>query len=315
MSRLREFWLGWRKEIVRGALLFSAVIVIGIAVTRMFGWIPFGIANGLSNIERWDFGNDGGGRDRNWEEAFRWVGPVTASQWVWIRNTNGPVIVEPSASESLMVFADKSARHSNPDDVEIRAVEHNGTVTVCAVWHAAVMECGPDGQYRMKDQKRSDVAVRFRVMLPKGLKLDASTVNGAVDVEGAHGALALNTVNGRIHATSDGPVSATTVNGSIHATMESITGAEPVELRTVNGSITAELPPKLNADLDASTVSGRINTELPLQLVGRVSPRNVKARIGSGGRRLALSTVNGSIEITTAAGPGGDPNPNPNPKH
>ena len=302
MARLREFWLGWRKEIVRGGLIFSAVVFIGLVASRMFGWIPMGIAEGLGNIENWDWDSEGGndrGR-REWEEAYRWAGPIAASHWVWIRNTNGPVEVEPAEGESLVVVADKSSRRSNPDDVEIRVVEHNGSVTLCAVWHAAVMECGPEGTYRMKDQKKSDVAVRFRILLPKGVKLNASTVNGGVQVEGARGALSLATVNGRIHATSSGPVQASTVNGSIHATMESITGDDPIELKTVNGSITAELPARLNAELDASTVSGRINTELPLQLVGRVSPRHVKARIGTGGRRLALSTVNGSIEITAA---------------
>src|SRR5262245_60080679 len=129
MSRLREFWLGWRKEIVRGGLIFGAVVVIGLAITRMFGWIPLGIAQGLGNLENIDFDNDGG-HERHWEEAFRWVGPIDASHWVWIRNTNGPVQVEPSESESLMVFADKSSRHSNPESVEIRAVENNGSVTI-----------------------------------------------------------------------------------------------------------------------------------------------------------------------------------------
>jgi hypothetical protein len=299
MARLREFWFGWRREIIRGGVIFAAVVVVGLAVTRMLGWIPLGIAQGF-DLNHWDFDGTGGTKGRDWQEAYRWAGPITASHWVWIRNTNGPVVVEPSESDSLVVEADKSARHSNPDDVEIRVVEHDGTVTFCAVWQAAVMECGPEGAYRMKDQKKGDVAVRFRVLLPKGVKLDASTVNGPVDVEGAAGALTLATVNGRIHATAHGPIHATTVNGSIHATMASLAGDDPVELKTVNGSITAELPALLNAELDASTVSGRVSTELPIQLVGRVGPRNVKARIGTGGRRIVLGTVNGSIEITTA---------------
>jgi DUF4097 and DUF4098 domain-containing protein YvlB len=145
------------------------------------------------------------------------------------------------------------------------------------------------------------VAVRFRVLLPRGVKIDASTVNGPVDVAGVQAAVTLATVNGRIHAVAQGPVRATTVNGSIHATMESLGVDDAVELKTVNGSIDAELPAALNAELDASTVSGRVSTELPIQLVGRVSPRSVKARIGTGGRRLVLSTVNGSIQITEAA--------------
>ena len=304
MARLREFWLGWRKEIIRGGLIFGAVVFVGLAVTRMMGWLPMGIAQGIGNMENWNWDDhergDRGERHRKWEEAYRWAGTVKASQWVWIRNTNGPVEIEPSENESLMVFVDKSARHSDPDDVEIRVIEHDGTVTLCAMWQAAVMECGAAGEYKMRDQKKSDVAVRFRIQLPRGVKINASTINGPLEVEGAESAVALSTVNGSITATSLGPVQASTVNGSIHANMSQIEGDDPVELKTVNGSIEAELPPGLNAELDASTVSGKISTELPLQLTGRVSPRNVKARIGTGGRRLALSTVNGSIEITTA---------------
>lgn len=302
MARLREFWLGWRKEIIRGGLMFGAVVVVGLAVTRMLGWIPTGIAEGLGNLDQWDM-HGSGSNNRDWQEAYRWAGPIKASHWVWIRNTNGPIQVEASEGDSLVVEVDKSARRSDPDEVEIRAVEHDGTVTFCAMWQAAVMDCEAEGEYRMKDQKKSDVAVRFRVFLPKGVKLDASTVNGPVDVEGARGALTLSTVNGRIHAVGTGAMRANTVNGSIHATMESLIGDGSVELKTVNGSIEAEFPAGLNAELDASTVSGRVNTELPIQLVGRVSPRNVKARIGTGGRRLVLSTVNGSIEITEAAKP------------
>lgn len=301
MSRLRQFWFGWRKEIVRGGLIFGAVVVIGLAVTRMFGWLPLGLAQNFRDLENIDFGHSGDDHNRDWQEAYHWIGPMHQGHVVWIRNTNGPVSVEESENDSLIVEADKSARRSDPESVEIRVVEKSGGITFCAVWQAAVMECGAEGEYRMKDQRKSDVAVRFRVFLPKGVKLDASTVNGGVDVAGATAALTLATVNGRIQATSQGPIRANTVNGSIHATMESLGRDDEVELKTVNGSIEAELPAATNGELDASTVSGRVSTELPIQLVGRISPRNIKARLGSGGRRLVLSTVNGSIEITEAA--------------
>jgi hypothetical protein len=302
MSRWQQVWLGWRKEIVRGAVIFAAVLGIGLAATRMWGRIPFDIAN---NFNWEDFGNNWDERsarsDRNWRESFRYVNKIEPTRWVWIRNTNGPVLVEPAEGDSFIVFADKRSRHSSPNDVEIRAVERNGSVTICALWRSEESECGDEGEYRMKNTRRNDVAVRFRVMLPKGIKLDASTVNGPVEVNGAGSELALATVNGQIHADAIGPIRATTVNGSIHADMEGMPctpcATEPVELKTVNGSITAVLPPDINADLDASTVSGRVSTDLPIQLVGRVTPRAVRARIGKGGRRLALSTVNGSIEI------------------
>jgi hypothetical protein len=304
MSRWQQFWLGWRKEIVRGAVIFAAVLGVGLAASRMWGRIPFDMANNFNWEDfgnRWDSDHDEHG-DRNWRESFRYSAKIAPARWVWIRNTNGPISVEETDGESLMVFADKRSRRSDPNDVEIRAVERNGTVTICALWVADEAECGDEGEYHMKNTKRTDIAVRFRVLLPKGIKLDASTVNGPVEVEGAAAALTLATVNGQIHANATGPIRATTVNGSIHADMENMPctpcSTEAVELKTVNGSITAMLPSNINADLDATTVSGRVSTDLPIQLVGRVTPRAVKARIGKGGRRLALSTVNGSIEIT-----------------
>jgi DUF4097 and DUF4098 domain-containing protein YvlB len=210
------------------------------------------------------------------------------------------VQVEASESDSFIVIADKRSRRSNPDDVEIRVIEHAGSVTVCAMWRAEQMTCGSEGEYRLKDAKKNDVAVRFRILVPQGVKVDASTVNGSVEVDGAPSAVTLATVNGSIDASASGPIRAQSVNGAIHATMGELTGDEPIELKTVNGAIHAALPAKVNADLEASTVSGRINTELTVQLIGRVSPRRVNGRIGAGGRPLILSTVNGEIEITQA---------------
>jgi hypothetical protein len=313
MSRLHQFWLGWRREIVKGAFLFTVVLAIGIAATRMWGRMPFNVADMAFDDH---FGDWRAGGDRNWDEAFRWAGQVGASQWAWIRNTNGPVIIEPSDGDSFVVFADKRSRRSNPDDVEIRAVENpDGSITVCALWRAAQTECGPSGEYRMKDMKKNDVAVRFRVLVPRGVRLDASTVNGQVQAEGAAAELVLATVNGGIQAEASGPIRATTVNGSVSATIDALTaGTEPVELKTVNGAIRVELPADLNADLEASTVSGRVSTALPIKVVGRVNPRQLRARLGEGGRRLTLSTVNGQIRIEQLdADHVHAPDPDPNP--
>ena len=309
MARLREFWQGWHKEIIRGGLIFSAVVFIGLAATRMVGWLPLGIAQGLGNLENMDWDHNGGGDRgdrgdrgrRDWQEAYRWAGPIKASHWVWIRNTNGPVEVEPSEGDSLIVYADKASRHGNPDDVEIRVVEHDGTVTLCALWSAAVMECGAEGVYRMKGQKKSDVAVRFRVQLPRGVKLDASTLDGPVDVEGAHSALVLGTVNGRIRAATDGPLRAVTVHGGIEATLSGLGDVGPIELLTENGGIVAEFAEGFDADVDASTQNGRVSSELPLELVGRVSQQRLKARLGAGGRAVRLKTQNGGITIRQAS--------------
>jgi len=44
-------------------------------------------------------------------------------------------------------------------------------------------------------------------------------------------------------------------------------------------------------------VNGEIFTDFPLMVTGKLGPRRVTGTIGSGGRQLALSTVNGNIRL------------------
>jgi DUF4097 and DUF4098 domain-containing protein YvlB len=65
----------------------------------------------------------------------------------------------------------------------------------------------------------------------------------------------------------------------------------------VNGGITIDLPANVSTDVRASTVNGGIVTDFPLTVIGRLGPRRLNGTIGSGGRRLELSTVNGTIRL------------------
>jgi DUF4097 and DUF4098 domain-containing protein YvlB len=65
----------------------------------------------------------------------------------------------------------------------------------------------------------------------------------------------------------------------------------------VNGSITIEMEEGANADVDLSTVNGRVSSDFPLTIDGRINPRKIRAKMGTGGARLRASTVNGSIRL------------------
>src|SRR5437660_492352 len=162
-----------------------------------------------------------------------------------------------------------------------------------------------------RDLTWGDGAVRFTVQLPRNVPIDASTVNGGLEIDGVSGPVEAATVNGRIAVnTSTGPVQATTVNGSIEANMQALTSGD-VRLTTVNGSVSAGLPLKLNANVDAETVNGRVETDFPVKIMGKISPRHLRGTIGTigtGGPTLKLVTVNGSITLHEA-----NTNPNPHP--
>jgi DUF4097 and DUF4098 domain-containing protein YvlB len=72
---------------------------------------------------------------------------------------------------------------------------------------------------------------------------------------------------------------------------------DDLSFATVNGNIVIEMPDPLNAEVSASTVNGSMSTDWPLTITGKWGPRHMKGRIGTGGRDLQLSTVNGDIEL------------------
>ena len=243
---------------------------------------------------------------RQTDSSFRWTGVIPAGKWVVLRNVNGSVRVDAASGNQVEVTAVKRWRRGDPADVRITADKFgaaNDNVVICALWGDNA-ECDESG-YRShneggRNRRSNDVSVEFTVRLPRGVKIETSTVNGGVRIAGASSTVEATTVNGDVEATSSaGPVTATTVNGDVNVRMQDA-GTGDLEYTTVNGSVTIELPAPLNAEVDLSTVNGSLRSDFPLTLNGRVSPRHIRATIGDGGRRIRVRTVNGSVEIRKA---------------
>ena len=143
----------------------------------------------------------------------------------------------------------------------------------------------------------NDVKVDFTVRVPEGVKFIGKTVNGEVEAGSLASDVDANTVNGSIRISTSGYAEAHTVNGSIMASIGRANWSDGLEFRTVNGGITLDLPATLSTEVRAETVNGDILTDFPLMVTGRLGPRRVQGTIGSGGRQLALATVNGSIKL------------------
>ena len=122
-------------------------------------------------------------------------------------------------------------------------------------------------------------------------------MNGDVEALDLASDVSLTSVNGDVDVSTSGYAEARTVNGSIDARMGRIDPEGGLSFQTVNGSIELDLPDDVDADLDASWVNGGLDSELPLSIQGRIGRRSARGLLGSGGPRLELSTVNGSIRI------------------
>jgi hypothetical protein len=233
------------------------------------------------------------------QDAFTWSGRIPAGHWIRVRNLSGQIDVTASNSDRVEVTATKQWRRSDPQSVRFEVHKYGANdedVVICAIWNDRT-SCDERG-YESHDVRNNDVSVQFRVMVPRGVKVGVSNVNGAVSVEGATSEVEASTVNGEVEATtSGGPVNASTVNGTVTARMGRFDSDEDLNFSTVNGSVIAEFAGDLDADVDLSTVNGRFQTDYPVTINGRLDPRHLRAKLGRGGRRIRLSTVNGNVEL------------------
>lgn len=236
-------------------------------------------------------------------EDFEWSGAIARGKTIEIKGVNGSIMVDPTSGSQVKVTAEKSARRSDPDEVTIEVIEHEGGVTLCAKYPTPrgdrPNECAPGGGGRM-NTRNNDVAVDFTVQVPAGVGFVGRTVNGDIRAFGLSADAEAFTVNGSVQLSTRGTARATTVNGSIMAEMGA-PGGEPVEFESVNGGITVTMPAGSGADVSASTVNGHIETDFPLTVRGRFGSRSLHGTIGRGGPELKMTTVNGSIRLRSAA--------------
>jgi DUF4097 and DUF4098 domain-containing protein YvlB len=237
------------------------------------------------------------------QENFQWTGKVAAGQAIEIKGVNGGITATGSAGGDIEVTAVKKGRKSDPAEVKVEVVEHAGGVTICAVYPTpagnAPNECKPGKAGRMST-KDNDVSVEFRVKVPSGVRFAGRTVNGGIAASGIGADVDAETVNGGVDVDAAGTVRAKTVNGGIDARLGRADWDGTLKMETVNGGIELALPAELSADVKAATVNGDIETDFPLTVTGKVGRRRLEGTIGSGGRLLEMSTVNGGISVHKA---------------
>lgn len=238
-------------------------------------------------------------------QDFHWTGHLAAGKRLEIKGVNGAIRAAATTGDQIDVSARKIGRHSDPDEVEIKVVPFEDGVTICAVYPTPRRarhenSCEPGDEWSSSTDN-NDVEVDFTVKLPAGVDFVGRTVNGDLEADDLGADADVSTVNGSVDVSAAGHVEAATVNGSIRASMGRSDWQSIAKFSTVNGGITLTLPANLSADVRAETVNGDLETDFPLTVTGKFGPRHLRGTIGSGGRSLELSTVNGSIRLRKAS--------------
>jgi hypothetical protein len=143
------------------------------------------------------------------------------------------------------------------------------------------------------DEKRIDYVLR----IPSTVSLDLKTINGRITTRGGEGELEASTINGAIDLEASGgnEVRATTVNGSVRAKfMKEFNGAR---FKTVNGGVEATLPKTASFSVDLSQVNGDFEASFPLSIHSNPGSRRVSGEVNGGEHELKIVTVNGDVEL------------------
>src|SRR5436190_1157277 len=179
-STAKRFWRTWRREIVRGGVLFGLVVGAGLFIRSIRVNVPSPLgALGAFGDFNWGDGDAGElfGHGRHTGDEWEYHALIKPSQHVWIRNTNGPIEVVAAEGDSVVIRVEKSWHMSDPQIVKIIPVPTERGLTVCAVWEARDGRCDDGGDYHMNGVKKNDVAVRFTVEAFTSTLVSGSTVN------------------------------------------------------------------------------------------------------------------------------------------
>jgi hypothetical protein len=241
-----------------------------------------------------------------------------AAKTVVIDDVYGSIEVTGGAHPDVRVQAERSVRARSPEaeerarrEVTLDMTESGNTVDITV---NGPFRCR-DGSLNWNEEERKYV-VRYdlKVQVPEQADLRVKTVNdGNVVVRGVRGRLTIRNVNGRIDMERvAGSVDAKTVNGGIRVSFTESPAADS-ELKTVNGEVRVAFGRDLAADFALKTLNGELRsdfevTSLPARPAqgrregGRYvyrSDRFQNFRIGRGGPRVSMETLNGDLVVAS----------------
>jgi len=223
-------------------------------------------------------------------QDFHRTVPLAADGRVSLSNINGDVEISGWNKNELQIDAVKTARDQQRlDEARIDVNASPNSVEISTHYPSHLVNNDP-------------ASVHYTLHVPQNARIDkVDLVNGSLTVQKLTGEVIANLVNGKVHASDlAGEADLATVNGSLEANYTSLNNVREIQLKSVNGSVDLLLPQSPNAEVSASTVNGGISTDFPLTVKGKWVGKNMSGTLGSGGVRIELSNVNGSIHV----GPG-----------
>lgn len=255
------------------------------------------------------------------KERFEHTYPLAAGGAFTLRDVNGAVSVTAWDKNEVHVVAEKQVKAPNAEEGKRRLASLRIEVTAnpsdLRIDTHFPHQTGGGFFSWLSGEGGGGAEVAYKIEVPRGIRVDvltvngalavhgtggdlkAETTNGAVEVAGVHGKVHLGSTNGAITASDTaGTVVAETTNGSIDVELRQVDRGADLSFETTNGHITLKVPKTIQASISASTTNGRVKTDLPIEIHGKSSKSRLNGDVNGGGGKLRLESTNGGIEIT-----------------
>lgn len=216
-----------------------------------------------------------------------------------ISNISGAIDVERASGRTAEVTVSKTVRRGDGNLVKAIIDEGSSGLRVCTIYlnrRTDTTHCDADERGN-KSNDHLEVEMHYVVRVPAGVKLSVDDVNGSISATGIDADASLNTVNGDVMYEGTSANRLETVNGKVVARLARASWSGAMSVQTVNGSVELTFPSDLSADVHGETVNGGIDSQFPITIEGKWGPKSFSGRIGNGGGKLTIETVNGGITL------------------
>jgi hypothetical protein len=273
----------------------------------------------------------GSARAQNQVDAptFDWSGAIPAGGTLHLADVDGNIRVTATSSSQVKVHGERTHVRSGERALVFQVVTSGTDVTICALQRDG--DCDQSGVHSHNhwDNYGESPQADLTVELPAGVKLQAHTGDGGIDIKDAgadvvarsgdgaitiagaagtvdvrsgDGDITLSGVKGSATAhTGDGniqvsagtaPVKLTSGDGRIEVHVGTTGDGQSVSAHTGDGSITVYLPASFAGEVEASTGDGMLQSDFPLTLDGgRMDGHHMRGTVGSASANAARVTL------------------------
>lgn len=207
---------------------------------------------------------------------------------VRVSGFNGHVKIETSDTDRAEIHIQVRASSQEAMDRKAVIIDHTGnTLTIRT-------ENDREGKGHWD---RGWVRHEVNLRLPRSISLKVSSINGGVNVGQITGEIGVSSVNGRVEIAQAGTATElSSINGHTSISVRRI-GEGGLRVSSINGGVEINLPESTNADVEVRSVNGGIDTDLPINVVGEMKRGQLTGKIGSGGARISVTSVNGGVAL------------------